>query len=125
MYNVQNRTFTSHFGTNLFTSTSLNLSKKEKLDRAQKIVDRANSENKGKWTAKVNHRIAQLENHSILGAKVKGLGPPPSFNKTSIKSTKLRQKRQSDNVNFDVRTEWPACAGIVGTIQVINERIIK
>uniref|UniRef100_A0A1I8B762 Pept_C1 domain-containing protein n=1 Tax=Meloidogyne hapla TaxID=6305 RepID=A0A1I8B762_MELHA len=99
-----------------YLSFTIKLTEKEKLDKAQKIVDNANAKNKGKWTAKLHHRIAKMEKHSvILGAKLKE--KPSPINSSSInEKTNLRRKRSIPK-SFDVRTAFPACAGIVGIIQ--------
>uniref|UniRef100_A0A915NMS3 Peptidase C1A papain C-terminal domain-containing protein n=1 Tax=Meloidogyne floridensis TaxID=298350 RepID=A0A915NMS3_9BILA len=96
-----------------YLSSSANLTEKEKLDKAQKIVDKANAKNKGKWIAKLHHRIAKLEKHSVmLGAKLK----VPKKQVSTPEKTNLRRKR-SIPASFDVRTGFASCAGIVGMIQ--------
>uniref|UniRef100_A0A914MHN7 Peptidase C1A papain C-terminal domain-containing protein n=1 Tax=Meloidogyne incognita TaxID=6306 RepID=A0A914MHN7_MELIC len=96
-----------------YLSSSANLTEKEKLDKAQKIVDKANAKNKGKWIAKLHHRIAKLEKHSVmLGAKLK----VPKKQVSTPEKTNLRRKR-SIPASFDVRTGFSSCAGIVGMIQ--------
>jgi hypothetical protein len=98
---------------NIFLSYS-KLSLKEKMDKAKKIVDKANAH--GKYKAKYIDKIAQLDDPKlILGAKIKGASPPPSY----LNKKKHDNKSKKDKVDyFDVRTSWPECRNVVGTIQV-------